>query len=130
MKKENELKVFLVSPRNLSSEWTSIVSDKYINSLPFNWTFTEDCQNADVIAWDGIYNYKSAYYLKEIIEQLETGRSVLILQNEASTMFDNRPLLFKVDLQKIKYVELMGGNVLPEDLLAALEKCHKKLGHV
>jgi hypothetical protein len=130
MKKENELKLYLLAQSTLLHEWASLLGDKYVNALPFKWSMTDSYEQANVIAWDGLMNTKAAYYFQDILTSLNSGQSILLLQSEASTLFHDHLYLQKINLNQVRYVELPGGNILPEDLLIALEICHQKLNHV
>ncbi|HXH76324.1 MAG TPA: hypothetical protein VNJ08_15235 [Bacteriovoracaceae bacterium] len=130
MKKENELKVYLLAQTTLLPEWISLMGDKYLHALPFTVQFTEEINEAEVIAWDGFLSSKGAYYLGETISRIKAGKVLLLLQREAFTLFKDHPYLTYIDPDPDHYVELPGGNVLPEDLLSALETCYKKLQHV
>lgn len=130
MKKETGLKIYLLSQTSLLAEWFSLLGDKYLHALPFNIEFTEDINAAEVIAWDGFYNAKGAYYLEEVISRIKSKKSVLLFQYEAFTLFKDDPYLIAINLENEQYVELSGGNILPEDLLSALDMCFKKIHHV
>lgn len=130
MKNEKELKIYLLAQRTLQNEWLSLLGDKFRNALGFAWTFTDKITDADVVAWDGLMNVKAAYYLAPVVSSLQTGKQVLLLQYEAHTLFKEDPFLTSLDVSNIRHVELLGGNVLPEDLLAAIVRCREKLYNV
>jgi hypothetical protein len=130
MKNSKVLKIFLLSRSSLAIQWSSLMGDKYSHALPFPWEFTTHLHDADVISWDGFMNSKSSYYYQEVIEVLKDKKSLLILENEATSLYQKNSFLSRICLDDIPFIELSGGNVVPEDLLAALEECHKRLGHV
>jgi len=111
-------------------EWSSLLGDKYRSALPFSWELTEDPEKAQVFVWEGTVTKKSAPTYKKILELLKQGERVLLLHPSAWTLFKDEPKVIPVDLEQIRYVEIPGGNVLPEDLLWGLSECFKKLQHV
>jgi hypothetical protein len=130
MKNEYALKVYLLPQLLLQSQWDSLLGDKYAHALPFRWEFTDDPALAHVIAWDGFYSPKARTYYEEVIALIKSGNKVLLLQREAFTLFNSSPFLESINVEQFPIVELSVGNALPEDLLAALEACRKKVNNV
>lgn len=123
------LKIFLFSQPILSTEWLSLLGHKYHASLPFSWEFTQVLEEANVIAWDGVLTPKMKSYQDRLFKKLETG-AILLLQGEARTMLENHPFVTLISLNQLRYVELPGWSVLPEEIMMALTICHQKLSHV
>lgn len=123
------LKIYLLPQPLFSTEWLSILGDKYVNCAPIRWEFVEDIKDSHVIAWDGVITPKYTFHLEEIQNQLKSGK-ILLLQGEARTLYKNHPFVELVDLNQLTYVELPGWSVLPEQIIAALLQCHQKLAHV
>lgn len=130
MKNETKLKIYLLSQTSMDTQWTSLLGDKFLRALPFDWTFTSIMEEAHVIVWDGLMNAKGAYYLERARQLLASGGPVLLLQRSAQTLFREHPFVREADLSGARFVELPSGNVLPEDLLAGIEACYKKLNNV
>lgn len=112
------------------SDWSSLLGDKYRHALPFSWSFTDDPKAASVIAWDGLMTPRSRPVLEQVQELLKEEGKILLLQIEALTLFKEHPFIQYLDLDQIRYVELPLGGIVPEDILSALETCHKKLNNV
>lgn len=130
MKNEKELKIYLLAQRTLHIEWASLLGDKFRNALSFPWAFTDKIEDADVVAWDGFMNMKGSYYLEGVLSSVRSGKKILLLHREAYTLFKGDPFLMLPDFPEAHCVELPGGNVLPEDLLTAIEQCREKLKNV
>jgi hypothetical protein len=127
---ELELKIFLLGPSLYASEWAALLGDKYRMALAFPWAFTSNIKEAQVIAWNGTYNKKSAEVYKQVEAMLKEENRILVLENEAKTLFDREKTVSYIDLHDMRLVALPSGGVLPEDLLSAIDTCHKKLHHV
>ena len=123
------LKIYLLPQPLFSTEWLSILGDKYRNCANMRWEIVEDIKDCHVIAWDGVITPKYKIHQEEIFQQLQSGK-ILLLQGEARTLYKNHPFVELIDLGKISYVELPGWSVLPEQIIAALLQCHEKLAHV
>ena len=128
-KNEISLKVFFLSQPLLHTEWISLLGDKYYHSLTFKLEVTKDLASAQVIAWDGVITPKNATYMKEVIQSL-SDKKVLLIQGEASTLLKTHPIVSQINLESHSYVELPGWSALPEEMIAALEICRQKVGHV
>jgi hypothetical protein len=124
------MKIFILGQSLLMSDWSSLSGDKYRHALPFSWSFTDNYKMASVIAWDGLMTPRSLPILKEVQKLLKEEGKILLLQVEALTLFKEHPFVHYLDLDQIRYVELPLGGTVPEDILSALETCHKKLNNV
>jgi len=120
------LKIFCLSHPLFDTEWLSLLGDKYQGALEFDFTIVDDISEAQVVVWDGIITPKNTFYLKPVLEKIRASK-ILLLQGELRTLFVGHPFVKMVNLENMKYVELPGLTVLPEELLSALEQCHQKL---
>ena len=130
MKNDFVLKIYILPQSLLFPEWSSLLGDKYRNALPFKWEMTNDVEAAQVIVWDGMMTAKSGPLMHRVEEGLKTGGKLLILQHEAYTLFRSHPYVESIDTKDMKLIELSSANLLPEDMLGALDECYKKLHHV
>lgn len=128
-KQTASMKIFLFSQPLLTTEWLSLMGDKYARSLKFQWELTDSLEAADVIAWDGVLTSKLKFYQDRLLKKLEKG-SILLLQGDMRTLLENHPFVQLISLNQLRYVELAGWSVLPEEMLAALVSCQQKLPHV
>jgi Ni,Fe-hydrogenase III small subunit len=128
-KKTELLKIYLFSGPLLSTEWLSLLGDKYVHALKFTWEYVKNPDEADIIVWDGVISPKLSLYADKIVARLEVGK-VLLLTGEARTLYENHPFVKLLKLNQLRYVEVPGWSVLPEELLLALTTCHQKLGYV
>jgi hypothetical protein len=122
------LKIFNYSHPLLQTELLSLLGDKYVHALPFPWEFVQDLEAAEVVVWDGVMSPRNKYYTDELLRKLET--KVLLLTGEAMTSLKASKKVSLVDESKFQVVRLTGWNVLPEEILSALEAAYKKLHHV
>lgn len=129
MKKNHILKVYSFSHPLMFTEMFSLAGDKFRDSLPFHWELTNDYSSSDVVIWDGVVTMKNAETVKRVIEDVKIGK-VLLLLGESQTLFKNNPLVEIKNTENLNCVELFGWNILPEEILMALESCYKKLKHV
>jgi Ni,Fe-hydrogenase III small subunit len=127
--KQPVLKIYNFSHPLMNTEIFSIQGDKYFKGLPFEWAVVNDFALADIVIWDGILTAKNTDILQPMIESFKTSK-VLLLLGESMTLFKNHPMVKLVDLSDLKYVELSGWNVLPEEILSALDLCWEKLKNV
>jgi Ni,Fe-hydrogenase III small subunit len=127
--KKNVLNIFNFSHPLMNTEVFSILGNKYADTLQFQWQLTSDYLKADVILWDGVINPKNQSYVEKIMSDIKAGK-VLLLIGESLTLLKVHPAIRLLDLEKINCVELLGWNVLPEEILIALETCYKKLENV
>jgi Ni,Fe-hydrogenase III small subunit len=127
MKKERGLlKIYCLSHPLVDTEWLTLLGDKYSGSLEFDFELVEEVNDAQVVVWDGIITPKNTYYVKPVLEKIRNSK-ILLLQGEIRTLFTGHPFVKMVNLENMKYVELPGLTVLPEQLLSALEQCYQKL---
>jgi len=127
---ERPLNIFIFGTTLYSNEWSALLGDKYQSALSFPWAITDDVEHAEVIAWSGLMNSKSSVQLKKFESILKEKNRILILENEAKSLYASNPDTLSIDLHEIRFVALPSGGVLPEDLLAAIDNCHKKLTNV
>ena len=109
----------------MSTEWRSILGDKYCHALPFDVVQTERLEEASVIAWDGVISVKGRRLLEQVASELKRGK-VLLRMGEAETLFKNHPFIKIFNSPEIATIQLSGWSVLPEEILAALEVCYQK----
>jgi len=126
---ETVLNIYCLTQPILNTEWASIQGDKYRHALPFSWNIVDDIESAQVVAWDGVITPKNRIFISKVMDQIKSGK-ILLLQGEASTLMRSHPFVELVKPDNLNIVEVHGWGVLPEELLSALELCHKKLGHV
>lgn len=122
------LKVHCLSMPQVSTEWGSLLGDKYRQALAFDIELTDDPREAQVIAWDGIVGRKLEALMPEIINLLKD--KVLLLTGESTTLMQDSPFVRYVQVEPQAHVDLPGWTILPEDLLASLEACYQKIIHV
>ncbi len=127
--KTQPLKIYLFSGPLLSTEWPSLLGDKYVHALKFSWEFVNVPEEADVIVWDGVISPKLSIYADRVMSRLQVGK-VLLLTGEARTLYENHPFVKLLQLDQLRYVEVPGWSVLPEELLEAMTSCYQKLGYV
>lgn len=125
---DKSLKIYNFSHPLVKTEWMSILGDKYRDALPFSWEIVDDHTSADVIVWDGVIGPKSKA-INSVLEELKKAK-ILLLMGEGMTSLKSHPLVNLIDLDQIKYVEVSGWSILPEDILSALETCYQKFSHV
>ncbi len=127
--KKQLLKIFNLGHPLLVTESFSILGDKFLHALPFEFEYVQDMGLADVIIWDGILTPKNHDLVQSILEEMKKSK-VLLLLGESMTLFNNHPIVKIFDPTNLNYVEVPGWNVLPEELLGALELCYQKLQNV
>ncbi len=126
---QQPLRLFSFSHLLHATEIRSLTGDKYGRALPFAWELTTDYDAADVVLWDGVITARNRSAVARILADAR-GSKVLLLIGESATLFQNNALVELVDPVAINAVELPGWNVLPEDILEALAKCHKRVNRV
>lgn len=129
MKDQVFLNIYSFSNPALHTEWASLLGDKYCHSMPFSLKFVDDINDAHVIAWDGVITPKGHHYMDKVVEKLKSG-ALLLLMGEARTLFKDSPIVELLNLDQIRYVELTGWSLLPEDMIQTLKSCHQKTTHV
>lgn len=130
MKEEAKvLKIFQLSHPLMTTEWLSIFGDKYHNALSFKWMMVTDIKEADVVVWDGVITPKAAPLLGPLLEEFKQNK-ILLLVGESMTSLRNHPLVKLASLDGLRFVEISGWSILPEEILGAIEVCHQKLTNV
>lgn len=127
--KKNILNIFNFSHPLMHTEVFSLLGNKYAHALPFEWCLTSDYYEAQVILWDGVMTLKNKIFVEKIIEDTKSDK-ILLLIGESWTLLKDHSVIKLLDFENLNYVNLPGWNVLPEEILAALETCHKKLKNV
>lgn len=122
-------KIFCLANSMMSTELLTLRGSKYADALPFDFEFSQNLQEASIIAWDGVIASRASREIQKIIEALRNGK-ILLLLGESYSLFKGFPSVETLPLENLNVVELTGWTVLPEDLLVGLEKCHQKLSHV
>lgn len=122
-------KVFNFSHPLMTTEMLSLLGDKYANCLPFLWEISNDYDQSDIVLWDGIMTPKNNEVVEKILNDVKSGK-VLLLLGDSQTLHKNRPGIKILNTENLNIVELSGWSILPEELLAAIENCYKKLKHV
>lgn len=122
-------KVYQLSNPLMNTEWPTVLGDKYQKALSFDWAMTTDFNEADIVVWDGVISPKSATLLAPVMEEFKQNK-VLLLVGESMTSLRNHPMVKLLSTEGLRYVEVSGWGVLPEEVLGALETCHQKLTHV
>lgn len=123
------LKIYSLGHPLMTTEWLSILGDKYCHALAFDYAITDNMEEASVIAWDGVISLKQRRILPDIEAQLKKGKTLLMM-GESQTLFQDFPLVKIFNSPEIATVQLTGWSVLPEEILAALETCYQKTTHV
>ncbi len=124
-----KIKIFNFSHPLMVTEGLSLLGSKFSRALPFEWSLTNDFTEAQIVIWDGFINPKNETIIKSMLTQSASSK-ILLVMGETATLFEGHPILKKADLSSVKYVELPGWNILPEELLSALEECYKKMTNV
>lgn len=123
------LKIYSLGHPLMTTEWRSILGDKYCQALPFNIEITESMEDASVIAWDGVISLKQRRNVPEIEAELRKGK-VLLMLGESQTLFKDHPLVKIFSSKENCTIQLTGWSILPEELLAAFEACYQKIANV
>ena len=130
MKEETKvLKIFHLSHPLITTEWLSVLGDKYQKSLAFNWSIVTDLKEADVVVWDGVITPKLSPMIQPLMEEFKQNK-ILLLVGEALTSLRQHPMVKLASIDDLRYVEISGWSILPEEILAALEACNQKVTHV
>jgi Ni,Fe-hydrogenase III small subunit len=127
--KQVAFKIYHFSHPLMQTEMISLAGDKYKNVLPFEWTFVNSFNEADVVVWDGIITPRNQGYIRDMLENIGSTKALLLL-GESLTLFRNHPMVQELKFDSIKKVEVAGWNILPEEILAAFEACREQLTHV
>lgn len=123
------LKIFNFSHPLMNTEVLSLLGDKYRETLPFQLELSSDYNSSDVILWDGVMTPRNHKIVEKILRDVKTGK-VLLLIGESLTLFKDHALVRSLSTENLNCVELPGWNLLPEEILMALETCYKKSKHV
>jgi hypothetical protein len=130
MKETHEpLRLFSFSHLLLATELPALTGDKYAHALPFPWVLTADYDAADVVLWDGVITPRNRGAVVRLLADAR-GPKVLLLVGESATLLRDNPVAELVDPAGLNAVELPNWNLLPEDLLAALVECRKRVTRV
>lgn len=124
MKKNHSLKIYNFSHLLMHSEVSAILGDKFFQSLPITWEVTPDIEKSNVIVWDGLITVKNKLFAQRVVEEIKKGRVLILLRDNAHKIAPS------VNLEDLNYVELSSWSALPEEILLALNECHKKLANV
>lgn len=112
----------------LSTEWSSIMGDKYRGHLSFEPVLVNSPETAQIIVWDGVITPKSAPHINLLLDTV-SEKTIFLITGEASTFLRDHPFV-KLSSKNLSAVFLPPSRVLPEELLEALDECRKKAGHV
>lgn len=130
MKKNIEtLKIYQLPNPLMSTELLALLGNKYFEALSFRWEFVSDISQCDVVIWDGVINSKSARIYETMIPYIDDKKMLMLVRDSLAYPSEN-PMIKLIDLEKVQYVEISGWGALPEEILAALEQCYKKIKHV
>lgn len=128
-KNKPELKIYCLNQPVISTEWKSILGDKYCHALPFIPSLTTEIEESSVIAWDGVISLKMRRILPKIVGQLQSGK-ILLLVTDSESLIKNQDQIKLFDPQGVVSISLNGWTLLPEEILGALESCYQKKNHV
>jgi hypothetical protein len=129
MKDQKVLMIFNRAPESVRHAWEALLSKKYIYSLGFTWAFTDSLEEAHIIAWDGLRTAKNGEVFDRMVLELDKGKA-LILHREAFTLFKDHGFAKFLERKGEFVFELYSANLLPEDILFALDQLQKKMIHV
>lgn len=123
------LKIYCLNQPLLTTEWVSILGDKFAHALPFTFVLTDNIELADVVAWDGVITLKQRQLLPDIEASLEKGK-ILLMMGESQTLYQQHPFIKIYHSSQVATIQLTGWSVLPEEILGALELCYQKITNV
>lgn len=123
------VKIYNFSHPLMTTEWLSIQSDKFSRTLPFEWVMVNDYASAEIVVWDGVITPKNAEITSSMFKDFKDSK-VLLLLGESMTLLRNHPIVKMLNPEGLRYVEVAGWNILPEEILSALELCREKLKNV
>lgn len=127
--KVSPIKIYNFSHPLMNTEFYSVISDKFSRALPFSWEITNDYSSSDVVVWDGVITPKNASLIRSMIEDFKTTK-ILLLMGESMTLLKNHSIVQMVNLEGLKVVEVPGWNILPEEILSAIELCRERMTNV
>lgn len=125
---KTSLNIYCLGGPLLSTEWSSIMGDKYRAHMNFEPVLVNSPEAAQVIVWDGVLTPKSTPLIGRLIDQV-TDKTVFLITGEAPTLFRDHPFV-KFNSRDLPAVYLPPSRVLPEELMEALDECRKRAGHV
>lgn len=125
---KNTLTVYRLGGPLLSTEWSSLMGDKYRGHMDFETVLVQTPEEARVIVWDGVLTPKSAPLINDVMAKANPN-TVFLITGEAQTLFQDHPFV-KLGARPEATVFLPPSRTLPEDLLEALEECRKRMAHV
>lgn len=123
------LKIYNFSHPLMNTEWLSIQSDKFSRALSFEWEMVSDYAASEIVVWDGVITPKNSEIVSRMFSDFKETK-VLLLLGESMTLLRNHPIVKMLNPTGLRYVEVAGWNILPEEILSALELCREKLKHV
>ena len=129
--KENQqiLKIYSLSSPLLFTEVFAILGDKYNSALPFRWELTRDLSSAHIVLWDGVVTLRNKNLVQSTLSKLNPGK-VLLFINGSATLLKESFTAQVIEPGNVPMVELKGWNILPEEIISAIEACQKKLTYV
>ncbi|MES2529154.1 MAG: hypothetical protein V4598_18860 [Bdellovibrionota bacterium] len=125
---KNTLNIYCLGGPLLSTEWTSIMGDKYREHLNFEPVLVASPDEAQIIVWDGVMTPKSHHSITKLIDRVG-DKTVFLLTGEATTLLQDHPFI-RFNTRKLSSVFLPPSKVLPEEILESLQECRKLAGHV
>lgn len=125
---KTSLNIYCLGGPLLSTEWSSIMGDKYRGHLSFEPILVNSPEAAQVIVWDGVLTPKSAPLIGKLLDTV-SEKIIFLLTGEAQTLLKDHPFI-KLNSRNLSAVFLPPSNVLPEELMEALDECRKRAGNV
>lgn len=125
---KSTLNIFCLGGPLLSTEWVSLLGDKYRSHMDFEPVIVSEAGEADVVVWDGVLTPKSSMIITEFLEKL-SEKTTLLITGEAKTLFLDHPFV-KLHPKMLDAVYLPPSRMLPEEILEALAECRMKGTHV
>lgn len=123
------LRIYNFSHPLMNTEWLSIQSDKFSRALPFEWETVSDYASAEIVVWDGVITPKNEEIVSRMMNDFKETK-VLLLLGESMTLLKNHPIVKMLNPTGLRFVEVASWNILPEEILSALEICREKLKNV
>jgi hypothetical protein len=127
--KQIPLKIYILSHSLMKTEFLALLGDKYRAALPEGAMLVNRPDEANVIGWDGLLTPKLKPDLLNFIEANKDQKIFLILGSylELTATHASKGGIYPDESQ---IVSIPRAHPLPEELLAALIECHKKINHV
>ncbi len=125
---KNALNIYCLGGPHLSTEWMSIMGDKYRGHCSFEPVLVSTPEDAEVVVWDGILTPKNSRIIQELLDRL-SDKVVFLISGEASTFHLDHPFV-RLNSRELPTVFLSPSKTLPEEILDALQECRKKASHV